>query len=205
MGRCFLLVGANPTRQLSLQPVAVGTVQGGNELYRSTPMSKGRVRRLSESAGCSVSVRCAGLETGNAEVDPRRIRGRLPADGKRATQALSGSAGYWRCHANRRESTIHDDSPARWQVGDIHHHSLRNLSMNFAASPKQPRVEPRRALMFGPCGTAFDTGTTAAYGAPRLVTTVTVPSLLAARRIAANLVLNRPTSVEPNPSTTPRT
>ena len=30
--RRFLLVGANPTRQLSLQPVAVGAVQGGNEL-----------------------------------------------------------------------------------------------------------------------------------------------------------------------------
>ena len=85
--------------------------------------------------------------------------------------------------------TIHDDLPARWQVADIHHHSLRNLSTNFAASPKQPRAEPRRALNFGPCGRAFDIGTTAAYGTPRLVTTVTVPSLLAARRIAAKLAL----------------
>ena len=30
--RRFLLAGAKPARQLSLQPVAVGAVQGGNEL-----------------------------------------------------------------------------------------------------------------------------------------------------------------------------
>ena len=30
--RRFLLAGAKPVRQLSLQPVAIGAVQGGNEL-----------------------------------------------------------------------------------------------------------------------------------------------------------------------------
>ena len=32
-------------------------------------------------------------------------------------------------------SAIHNNSPARWQVADIHHHSSRSLSTNFAASP----------------------------------------------------------------------
>ena len=37
--------------------------------------------------------RCAGLETSDAEADPPGIRGRLPAVGKRATRAPTGSAG----------------------------------------------------------------------------------------------------------------
>ena len=37
--------------------------------------------------------RCAGLETSDAEADPPGTRGRLPAVGKRATRAPTGSAG----------------------------------------------------------------------------------------------------------------
>ena len=43
--------GANPARQLSLQPVAVGADDGGNDIGRSTPVTKGRRGRLSERTG----------------------------------------------------------------------------------------------------------------------------------------------------------
>ena len=50
-------------------------------------MKKGRRGRLSDHAGRNASERRAGLETNAAEADPPIIRGRLPAVGKRATQA----------------------------------------------------------------------------------------------------------------------
>ena len=85
--------GANPARQLSLQPVAVGADDGGNDISRSTSMTKGRHGRPSDHAGRNASERRAGLETGDVEADPPEIRGRLPAVGKRATRAPAGSAG----------------------------------------------------------------------------------------------------------------
>ena len=45
--------GANPARQLSLQPVAVGADDGGNDIGRSTSMTKGRFGWLSDDAGCN--------------------------------------------------------------------------------------------------------------------------------------------------------
>ena len=47
------------------------------------------VARLSERAGRNASERRAGLETLNAEADPPRSRGRLPATGK--AKALGGT------------------------------------------------------------------------------------------------------------------
>ena len=54
---------------------------------------KGRLGRLSDHAGRNASERRAGLETSNAEADPPVSRGRLPAGGKRTTNAPVGSAG----------------------------------------------------------------------------------------------------------------
>ena len=56
-------------------------------------MTKGRLGRLSDHTGHNASKRRAGLETHNAEADPPLKRGRLPAIGKRATRAPTGSAG----------------------------------------------------------------------------------------------------------------
>ena len=90
--------GANPARQLSLQPVAVGA----DERHRLKHFdATGRHGRLSDPgsspgqahAGRNVSERRAGPETCNAEADPLRKRGRLPPVGKRATHAPTGSAG----------------------------------------------------------------------------------------------------------------
>ena len=72
-------------------------------------MKKGRFRRLSERAG---------LENVNAEADPPRSRGRLPA-----TSTASGrerkwpvvSAGYWRQRACTREWMQHG-KPCRWRA-----------------------------------------------------------------------------------------
>ena len=56
-------------------------------------MTKGRLGRLSDHTGHNASKRRAGLETRTAEADPPQKRGRLPAVGKRATRAPTGSAG----------------------------------------------------------------------------------------------------------------
>ena len=56
-------------------------------------MAKGRLGRLSDHTGYNASKRRAGLETRTAEADPPLKRGRLPAVGKRATRAPTGSAG----------------------------------------------------------------------------------------------------------------
>ena len=53
----------------------------------------GRLGRLSDHTGHNASERRAGLETRTAEADPPLKRGRLPAVGKRATRAPTGSAG----------------------------------------------------------------------------------------------------------------
>ena len=53
----------------------------------------GRLGRLSDHAGRNASERRAGLETSNAGADPPVSRGRLPAAGKRATNAPAGPAG----------------------------------------------------------------------------------------------------------------
>ena len=47
----------------------------------------------SATTRAATTERCAGLETSDAEADPPGIRGRLPAVGKRATRAPTGSAG----------------------------------------------------------------------------------------------------------------
>ena len=56
-------------------------------------MTKGRLGRLSDHTGHNASKRRAGLETRTAEADPPLKRGRLPAVGKRAMRAPTGSAG----------------------------------------------------------------------------------------------------------------
>ena len=56
--------GANPARQLSLQPVADGADDGGNDIARSTPTTKGRV-------GGSATMRAATRV--NAEQASKRV------------------------------------------------------------------------------------------------------------------------------------
>ena len=54
----------------------------------------------------------AGLETGNAEADPPEKRGRLPAVGKRATQAPAGSAGVMAVACGQEGDSSNTGSPA---------------------------------------------------------------------------------------------
>ena len=84
-------MGANPTRQLSLQPEATEAVTQGEaaEAFGAEGPGKG----LGDHAGRNVSERRAGLEKNNAEADPAKLRGRLPSLGKRAKRAPKGSAG----------------------------------------------------------------------------------------------------------------
>ena len=90
-------------------------------------MKKGRRGRLSDHAGRNASERRAGLETNAAEADPPIIRGRPPAVGKRATQAPTVSAGYWRRHAWKRGMDAEQvviwsrfrDGFRRWGLGTV--------------------------------------------------------------------------------------
>ena len=85
--------GANPARQLSLQPVAVGADGGGNDIRLKHSDAKGPPRAAQRPCRPQGLERCAGLETGNAEADPPGKRGRLLRAGKRATGAPARSAG----------------------------------------------------------------------------------------------------------------
>ena len=85
--------GANPARQLSLQPVAVGADGGGNDIRLKHSDAKGPPRAAQRPCRPQGLERCAGLETGNAEADPPVKRGRLLRAGKRATGAPARSAG----------------------------------------------------------------------------------------------------------------
>ena len=85
--------GANPARQLSLQPVAVGADGGGNDIRLKHSDAKGPPRATQRPCRPQGLERCAGLETGNAEADPPVKRGRLLRAGKRATGAPARSAG----------------------------------------------------------------------------------------------------------------
>src|SRR5258708_26186595 len=72
--RCRSSVGAIPTRQLSLQPVAIGAAM---EVTRSPKPSMERVvLRPREQAGRNVSERRAGLEKHDVGADPAIPRGR---------------------------------------------------------------------------------------------------------------------------------
>ena len=66
----------------------------------------------SASPQAATCERCAGLETGNAEADPPEKRGRLPAVGKRATQAPTGSAGVMAVACGQEGDSSNTGSPA---------------------------------------------------------------------------------------------
>ena len=66
----------------------------------------------SASPQAATCERCAGLETGNAEADPPEKRGRLPAAGKRATEAPVGSAGVLAVACGQEGEGSNTGSPA---------------------------------------------------------------------------------------------
>ena len=78
-------------------------------------MTKGRLGRLSDHTGHNASKRRAGLETHNAEADPPLKRGRLPAVGKRATRAPTGSAGVLGGGMDGRGDWTQHGKPCRWR------------------------------------------------------------------------------------------
>ena len=78
-------------------------------------MTKGRLGRLSNHTGHNASKRRAGLETHNAEADPPLKRGRLPAVGKRATRAPTGSAGVLGGGMYGRGDWTQHGKPCRWR------------------------------------------------------------------------------------------
>jgi len=91
-GRRALSVGESPTRQHSLQPVAIGAVVEVNEAAEAFGV-KGHFSGSASTQAVTSSERRAGLEKGNAEADPPEFRGRPPPLGKRARRAPGGSAG----------------------------------------------------------------------------------------------------------------
>ena len=70
-------VGASPTWQLLLQPVAIGAVV--EVTIRPKPSMERVAWRPREPAGPNLSERHAGLETVNAGADPADIWGRPPS------------------------------------------------------------------------------------------------------------------------------
>ena len=78
-------------------------------------MTKGRLGRLSNHTGHNASKRRAGLETHNAEADSPLKRGRLPAVGKRATRAPTGSAGVLGGGMYGRGDWTQHGKPCRWR------------------------------------------------------------------------------------------
>jgi hypothetical protein len=75
--RCLSSVGASPTRQLSLQPVAIGAAV---EVTIAPKLSMERAgQRPREQAGRNRRERRAGLETFDVGADPALARGRPPS------------------------------------------------------------------------------------------------------------------------------
>ena len=70
-------MGATPTRQLSLRPVAIGAAVEVTRLPK--PSMQRAARRPREQAGRNASERRAGLETFNMEADPALTRGKPPS------------------------------------------------------------------------------------------------------------------------------
>ena len=88
--RCHSPAGANPARQLSLQPVAVGAGRWRQTTSaESTPTPKDRLGRFSDHAGCNNVERCAGLETKRCGSRPARDTGKA-ASGREASDASTG-------------------------------------------------------------------------------------------------------------------
>jgi hypothetical protein len=93
VSRCRSSVGAIPTWQLSLQPVAIGAAM---EVTISPKLSMERAgKRPREQAGRNMRERRAGLETINVGADPALTRGRPKpqASGERNDPALRSHRG----------------------------------------------------------------------------------------------------------------
>ena len=111
--RHYTLAGANPARLLSLQPVAAGAVDGGNDRDGSTPM-RGVAKALGDPAGRNARERRAGFERGDAEADPPATRGKRVSGGKRATRAPADSAGVMAAARREEGGGARHGKPRRW-------------------------------------------------------------------------------------------
>ena len=108
--------GANPARQLSLQPVAIGADDGGNDIVRSTP------RRA--ALGGSATMRAATRV--NAEQASKRLMRKPTRLGSGEGCQRSGSErrehrpappGYWRRHAWKRGTDATREAlPVAWHA-----------------------------------------------------------------------------------------
>ena len=92
MPRRHFSASANPARQLSLQPVAVGAGEGGNEIACSTS-----TRRAALGGSASMQAATGGTlrrpRNNSRGSRPASYSGRLQSAGKRATRAPAGSVG----------------------------------------------------------------------------------------------------------------
>ena len=91
--RCLSSVGASPTRQLSLQPVAIGAAV--EVTIAPKPSMERAGQRPREQAGRDMRERRAGLETFNGGADPALTRGRPPSQafGERTDPVLRSHRG----------------------------------------------------------------------------------------------------------------
>ena len=106
-------------------------------------MKKGRLGRLSERAGRNASERRAGLETVNAEADPPRFRGRLPATGTangREREWPVVSAGVLATACTRRGVECNTGSP----VGGAHAPTENPRGPVWAGRVAERPVVPRK-------------------------------------------------------------
>ena len=95
--RCRHPAGANPARQLSLQPVAIGAVEGGNDFDRSTPVQRAALGGL--------ATMWAATRVNVEQASKRATR--------RPTRRISGKAGTGRKASDpgRRSRTCGTGAP----------------------------------------------------------------------------------------------
>ena len=109
-------VGAIPTRQRSLQPVAIGAVVEVTKLPK--PLMERTVKRFREQAGRNASERRAGLETGNVGADPAKGWGRprSQVSGERLDPTC-GPTGVMATACLHKEIGRNTGDPRLWRSG----------------------------------------------------------------------------------------
>ena len=110
--------GANPARKLSLQPVAVGADGGGNNIVRSTPMTKGRLGRLSDHTGHNASKRRTGASKRALRKPTRRRNGEgCQRSGSERREHRPVPPEYWRWHVWKRGlDATREALPVAWHA-----------------------------------------------------------------------------------------
>ena len=104
-------MGVSPTRQRSLQPVAIGAAVAATKPLKSL-VQRPR-KEVGEHPGRNLSERCARLENTNVQADLLGLQGRLPSSGRQERRGPDGWTGVvamaWmrrRPHATREAPSV---------------------------------------------------------------------------------------------------